>query len=403
MLSNFYTNTITQITGQEASIATLQQQLGTGLAVPTAGTDPAAFVQAAQDQSGITGLAADGQNQIRLQAQLGSGSSTLEQSSTLLDSVHALTLQALNGTTSATNFQALSQQVSQAQAQILSLANSKSPDGNFIFGGTDTTQQPFVLGSSGTVSYEGNSGQSAVEVAPGITINAALDGSTFTQAMSGNGYASVTASASNTGDSTLLPVGVTQQSAATAFQQGSTPVTVAFATGASGALNYTATQGGVAISTGAVSSGSDITLNGIQFSLSGAPASGDQFTIAPSRPQSVFALFQSLQTALASPGATTAQTAQTRQVLGNALGTLGQYQDLTTSTNARIGLVLKTAATAATADQTTSTTLQTDQYNQVSANLPAVLTKLNQQTTSLQAALKAYAVVQQTSNLFSLL
>lgn len=403
MLSSIYTNTISQITSQETQIGALQAEVSSGNAVPTAGTNPGAFVQAARDQAGVTAYGADGANQVALQAKLGTASGTLQQASSTLDSIQGIVLQGLNATTSTGNFQALSVQVGEAQQQMISLANAQGPDGNYLFGGTNATQVPFISGSGGAVSYMGNNGVSNVEVAPGVMVNAATDGTPFLNALTGNGYASVTASASNTGSSTLLAVGVSQQSAANAFQQGTASTVVSFSAGATGGLTYTATQGGTTIATGPISSGNNITLGGIEFQLSGTPATGDQFTIAPARPVSVFDTFQKIQSALASPGSTAAQTAQTRQVLGNALGTINQYQSLMTSTNSKIGMLIKMANSASTSDQAGSARLQTEQSNLTSANMPAVLTQLDQQTTALSATYRAFAVVQQMGSLFNLI
>ena len=139
-----------------------------------------------------------------------------------------------------------------------------------------------------------------------MTVNAALSGSVFTAAMTGNGYASLSAASGNAGSATLLATGVSDLSAATAFQEGSSPVTISFAASADGALAYTATEGSATIGSGPVDTSDGATptidLDGVELQLSGTPADGDSFTMAPSRPQSVFAMVQQIQSALSAPG-----------------------------------------------------------------------------------------------------
>lgn len=399
MNTTFYSTASQNFMTQEQQIQTLQQEIGTGVAVPTAGTNPSNFVGAVRDASQISILGADNQNQTNLQARLGIATTTIQQTSTVLDSIQAIALQAINGTTSSQDYQALSEQIGSADQQLMSLANIQGVNDNYIFSGTTETTKPFVESGSGSVTYVGNDGSSSVEIAPGIQVNAALSGSVFTGSPSGNGFANVSASLSNTGTATLLAVGVTQQSAAQSFQQGSQPITISIGS-SSGHPAYTAKQAGAVIGSGSAKSGAAIQLDGLNFQLAGSAVSGDSFTIAPSRPQSVFALAKTIQAALSSAGSTPAQMAQTRQVLGNALGAITAYQNRLAATNAKIGVVLKTITGASTANANMKIADQTNQSNLTAVDLPAALTSIDQQTSALQAALKAFSVAQGLS-LFS--
>jgi flagellar hook-associated protein 3 FlgL len=396
MQTTFYTDASQSFTNLEQQLQTLQTQISTGVAVPNAETNPAAYVGGALDASQIALLGSDDQNQTSLQAGLGVASSTIQQASEELDSIQAVALQALNATTSAADLQGLAEQVGEGAQQLVSLANTQGANGNFIFSGTAASTQPFVESASGSVTYLGNDGSSSVEIAPGIEVNAALNGSVFTGALSGNGFASVSAALSNTGTATLLAVGVTQQATAQQFQQGSQAITLAIGS-AGGKTTYTATQGGAVIGSGSATSGAEIDLKGVEFQLSGSAAVGDDFTIAPSRPQSVFGLTTTIQAALTSPGDTPAQLAQTRQIIGNALGGIASYQNLFSSTNAKVGIVLQTITGASTANANTAAVDQTNQANLTATNVPAALTSVDEQTNALEAAMKAFSMTENLS------
>ena len=392
MLSSFYTDAAQTFSNQEANLSLLEQQLSTGKAVSTASDNPAAFVTAATDSASATLLTSEGIAQTNVQSQLGVATSALQQAGTVVDHLQSIALQAANATENPADFQALSEQVGSSLQQLISIGNTQGNNGEYLFSGTAKNAQPFVQTGSGPVQYMGNDGLSMVEISPGISVNAALSGSAFTNGLSGNGYASVAGAATNGGTATLLPVGVANEASATAFQQGSKPITVTFSSGASGAVVYQASQGGVTVGSGPANSGGNIALDGVEYKLSGAPNAGDSFTIAPARPQSLFGLTQSIQQALATPGSTPAQLAQTQQVIGNALAGLGQYQTLLAGTNARVGVVLQNTQRAASANAERSTADQTNASALTGANIPQVMTDISQQTSALQAAFKAFGL-----------
>lgn len=392
MLSSFYTDAAQTFSNQEANLSLLEQQLSTGKAVSTASDNPAAFVTAATDSASATLLTSEGIAQTNVQSQLGVATSALQQAGTVVDHLQSIALQAANATENPADFQALSEQVGSSLQQLISIGNTQGNNGEYLFSGTAKNAQPFVQTGSGPVQYMGNDGLSMVEISPGISVNAALSGSAFTNGLSGNGYASVAGAATNGGTATLLPVGVANEASATAFQQGSKPITVTFSSGASGAVVYQASQGGVTVGSGPANSGGNIALDGVEYKLSGAPNAGDSFTIAPARPQSLFGLTQSIQQALATPGSTPAQLAQTQQVIGNALAGLGQYQTLLAGTNARVGVVLQNTQRADSANAERSTADQANASALTGANIPQVMTDISQQTSALQAAFKAFGL-----------
>ncbi len=398
MQSIYYQGAASSFTSQENQIARLQSEISSGKSVQTAADNPAAYVGAAQDASSVTTLSSIDGSQTNIQATLEQGTSSLSQASTALDKIQSIALQAINGTTSGLNYAALGQQVQSGLQQLLGIANTQDGNGNYLFSGTAQSTQPFTQNASGAVTYVGNSGVSGVEISPGVSVNAALSGTVFTNGLDGNGYASVNAAASNAGDATVLATGVSQEGSAAAFQTGSKPITLSFtASSSTGKLTYQARSGGTTIASGPVaSSGKSSTLDikGMEFKLTGTPATSDTFTIAPARHQSIFALAGQIQSALQSPGSTPAQRAQTRQILGNALGGITQYQNRIASVSAKAGVVLKSITNAGTANALASTQAQTDANNKTAANAPAVITALEQHTSALQAAMKAFSVAQ---------
>jgi flagellar hook-associated protein 3 FlgL len=392
---NFYTNFTQNLATQEAQLNTLQTQVSTGLKVQTPDQNPAVFETATLGQDQISALANDSTTQASIQVQLGAVTNAYSEASTLLDNVQTVVEQALNGTTSPQNLAELSTQVKSALQQLQSIANTTAPNGTFLFGGSRGSVAPFQVGASGAVEYLGDGGQSQAAITPDTQASTIANGDVFVAGLSGNGTSSIAAAASNAGTGQLLSTGIVSQAAANAFQQGNLPITLSFAAGATG-TTYTATQNGATIGTGtlAVTGSTTLQLAGSAFEITGAPAAGDSFTISPSRPQSAFALLQTIATALGSAGSTPAQVAQTNQVLNNSLAGIAQYQQSVLTGQAQTGVTLQAVSAAGTSNSEQSTTEQISVQNATGVNTPVAITQLDETLTALQAAMKAFGDAQ---------
>lgn len=399
-----YTNFAGSVGQQEAAINTLQGQISSGLAVSTADQNPGAYEIAATANDQIGALAADNTTQGAIQSQLGSAGGVYSSVLSLFDNVQSVIEQALNGSTNAQDLQSISSQVASAAQQLQSLGNTTGSDGTYLFGGSRGNVAPFQTDANGTVVYLGDGAQSVASIAPGDNVPVLSNGDVFVAGLSGDGIASVTASATNTGSAGLVSQGVFSPTAANTFQTGRAAITLNFSQGAAG-LVYTATQGGATVATGPVTAavgtgGQTLQLAGEDFQLTGTPAAGDSFTLTPARPQTAFSLLQNLATTLSNAGSTAAQTAQTRQVLNQSLAGLAQYQQAVVSAQAQNGVTLQAVSAAGTRNTNQTSALQSSVQAAVGLNTPAAIAQLDLSVTALQAAMKAFGSVQNLS-LFS--
>lgn len=418
---SFYSSFLNGLSSQESQIATLQQQISTGSAVQTPDQNPVAYETAALASSQITQLTNDATTQSTVQTQLGAANSAYSSVTSLLDNVQSIVEQSLNGTTSTQNLSSLASQVQSASQQLLSIGNTQLPNGNYLFGGSRGNIQPFQADASGNVSYYGDAGQSQADIDDGTLANTLVNGSTLTSALSGDGTSFVSANNGNTGTGQVLQQGPASITAANAFQAGNNSITISFSKNSSGALTYTATQvpgsfsnvngapvftptPGVTPTTlqtvtlsASSSSPTDLTISGMNFAISGTPASGDSFTITPSRPQSAFSLLNGLSTALTGTRSTPAQAAQTNQKLNQYLAGIGQYQQNVTVAEAQNGVTLQAVSNAQTNVSAQKNTAQATINNATAVNMPATITALNQTITAVEASMKAFAETQSLS------
>ena len=394
---SFYNNFSTSLAAQEAQINTLQQQISTGMKVQTASQNPAAYETAALGNDQISQLTNDTTTQAAIQTQLGAANDAYSSVTSLLDNVQSIVVQALNGTTSSQNRNALATQVQSASQQLLSIGNTVAPNGSYLFGGSRGTLAPFQVDSNGKIAYFGDAGQGQASISPGETANTLVTGEVFTSALSGDGTTSVTANSSNTGSGEIIQQGLVNANTANAFQHGNSPITVSFAVSGT-TTTYTASQGGSTISTGTLNSNgtnqTSVQLAGVNYDITGSPANGDSFTIAPSRPQSVFSLLKQISTALGDTNATPAQTAKTNQVLNQSLAGLAQYQQAVTTAQAQNGVTLQALSTATTGNTSQKTAVQTTVNQAIAVDMPTAITALDQTMTAVQAAMKAFSTAQ---------
>jgi flagellar hook-associated protein 3 FlgL len=370
----------------ESSIASNQNDISSGLSFTTASEDPVG----AGLVSGYNQVLAQSQqytsNGNSAQSSLNIEDNAITQLQNQLQSVRSLALEANNGTESQQDLSAIATQVSQIQQSLLSLANTQDGAGNYIFGGFATATQPFSLGASGA-TYSGDQGQRQVQIGAAQTVVVGDNGNlVFNQIKNGNGTVNVTAAAGNTGTGIL---GATTVSNPTAYTGGS--YTIEFtASSAYKVVNST----GATVTSGTYASGQAISFAGLEVTLSGRPAAGDNFDVAPSGNQSLFATVQNLATALGQGNATPVAQAQLNNSIAGAVNGIDQalqhLQTVQSSVGARLNSI--------TAQQSVATTQQTQLQQSITSiqglDYASAITTLDSQNTTLSAAMQAFTQTQ---------
>jgi len=208
-----------QLDQQKQSTAT--QQVSTGRPVNSLSDNPAAaadvvfnHIQGSEDDQCL-------QNISDLSSQLQTADSALNSVVTAATQAISLGVEGANGNLSAANQQAIATQVTGIRDQILSLAN-QTYEGNYLFAGTATSTQPFVLNGAqpGGVQYNGNTHVNSIDISAENSININVPGSQIFTNPNGNLIGSlnglITALQTNTG------VGAAVTTLQTAFSQVTT-------------------------------------------------------------------------------------------------------------------------------------------------------------------------------------
>src|SRR5258708_39363840 len=299
------------LTQLESNLSQTQNQISTKLAFTTPSQNPIAAGNVNNYDQALAQSQQYDANAGSAQTRLSTEDSALAQVQTELQSLRDLALQANNASVSTDGRTAIAAQAAQIQNSLLSLANTQDGNGEYIFSGFSTNNQPFTPTASGA-NYAGDQGQRQVQIAAGQTIADSDNGdSVFNQIKTGNGTFSASAASSNTGTGVL---------------GASTVQNPAAYDGGTYAINFTAANtyevrdsSNVLVTSGTYTDGQSIGFRGVQVTLNGQPAVGDTFSVAPSTNQSVFTTVQNLVTALQTETGSTAGNAQWVNAVNNAI------------------------------------------------------------------------------------
>jgi flagellar hook-associated protein 3 FlgL len=379
------TQFLTSINLLEASISQTQNQMSSQLSFTTASQNPIGAGSVNNYNQALAQSKQYGTNASSAQTNLSTEDNALSQVQTQLQALRTLALQANAGTLTNSNLSAIATQAQQIQNSLLALANTQNGNGEYIFGGFAAQTQPFTLNAAGA-AYNGDQGQRQVQIAAGQTVADGDNGDTvFNQIKTGNGTFSVAAAAGNSGSGI---VGATTVSNPAAYD-GGTYVIKFTAPGA-----YQVTEGATVVTTGSYTDGDTIAFNGVQVTLSGQPAANDSFTLAPSTNQSLFTSVQNLVSALQTGVTSSASSTALNNSINSAINNLDQALNKTSDVRATVGGRLNSITTQQSVATATQTQLQQSITNIQGLDFAAAITLLDQQNTTLSAALQAYTLTQ---------
>jgi len=306
-----------------------------------------------------------------------------------LQSLRSLALEANSGTASNANLSSIATQVTQIQNSLLSLANTQNGNGEYIFGGYSTQTQPFTLNATGA-TYNGDQGQRQVQIAAGQTVADGDNGeAVFNQIKTGNGTFTVTAGTANTPNTGTGVVGATTVSNPAAYD--GQPFSIVFTSPTA----YNIENGAGTVQTsGTYTSGGTIAYDGTQVTLSGAPVTNDSFAVTPSTNQSLFTTVQNLVNALQTGTSGANGKTGLSNSIATAINNIDQALAQASNVQSSVGGRLNTITTQLSASSSQQTQLQSSIASIQGLNYAAAITTLDQQNTTLSAALQAYTVTQ---------
>jgi flagellar hook-associated protein 3 FlgL len=242
--STLYANSVANMNQQQATIAELNQQIGTGKRVTTPGDDPVAAASAVRVNLQISRNSDLASNRQTVSTSLNAVSTALSSATALMTSIKSELVAAGNGAYDLPQRQFLAKQLQSQMQEMMGYANVQDGNGEYLFSGYKTGTQPYVLGNH--VNVGGSSGNAA-----GVSL-------------------------SDSGTALTSPFPGTATVTIASYTAGSPP---SFTYNVSGLPNASDNV------TNAASVNGQISLGGATLTLNGSPAIGDSFVVAPAPTQ----------------------------------------------------------------------------------------------------------------------
>jgi flagellar hook-associated protein 3 FlgL len=368
----------------QANLSDLQNRINSGKRINQPSDDPVGAARALELSHMTADVAQYQRNITAANARLGLEDQALSTSSDALTRVRTLVLQAINGSQTDETRADIAAELTQIRTQLMGLANGKDGNGDYLFAGNQVGAQPFAL-QGGTVVYAGDDGQRMVAAGPGMQVATGDPGSAvFMNIPTGNGTFQVSAGAGNAGSAVAGAISVTDR---TQWDNGS--YTIAFTSPTAYEVRDASNN---VVSSGSYSNDGNavVAFRGVQIAVSGTPAAGDSFGVGPSGKQDVFTTLGNIIDALHTVGGGTAM----RNALNEQFSNLDQAIGTLTQTRAAIGGRMNALDQQQSLNGDLSLQYQTSLSDVQDLDYYDAISKLNLQSTALQAAQMTYTKVQ---------
>lgn len=382
-------NFVDAVNRRQSELSRLQEQVATGQKFTRPGQDPAGAARMLGVDSALAANAQYVRNIGQAVGRLNVEESVLADAGDVLQRLRELAVQAANGPMSAESRAAIATEVRERRAQLLSLANTRDGNGEYLFAGHSTGTLPFAE-EGGAVRYRGDQGRREVQIGADRFVADGDDGAAVLMRIpNGNGVFQVAGSAANAGTLLLGDRSVTDPS-----QYDGGDYSLVFVTPDSWEVRDASAA---VVASGAYAPGASIAFRGLSVVVSGTAAAGDSFAVSPSGQQSVFATVDALLAVLGTPdGGATARVALAND-FSNLLLDIDQAFDSLSDTRAGVGARLSVLESQEDLLGDATLELKRVQSAVLDTDYADALTRLQQQLTSLEAAQQAFARTAQLS------
>lgn len=391
--ANLYDASIANLQRRQQALQTQQQQLTSGKRIASASDDPTGAARAERALAAIGRVEA---NQRALEASRNSmtlAESALGDAGELLQQAREAMIAAGNASYSDAERASQANKLQGIRDQLLSIANRPDGSGGYLFSGQGSSSPPF-LDQAGGVTYVGVAG--TIQTGNLDNFQLSIDGrAAWEQARSGNGTFVTDAGANSiTGNPAQAWVDSGRVTDPTLVTGQNYRVDIS-GTAPTQTYSVTNTDTGAGVTSGPYKSGQAIVFDGISVGVTGTPADGDNFTIAPAtNTLKVFDVLDRAISELKTPLRSNAQIAQSNTGrLRDIDAVMGGLQNVRSQTGERLNNLDGTETRLAALKQYNT------QERSAAEDIDMVqgISDFQNQQTGYDTALKTYAMVQRMS------
>jgi flagellar hook-associated protein 3 FlgL len=183
--STFTGGFIGEIQQLEQQQNTLQEQASSGLSVTLPSDNPSVMSEVLNLQTNGAANTQYQSNITQLQASATTSATAMNSLQTIVSQVNEIATNASSGTASSTQLSTYASEVEACIQQAMQLGNTQDANGNYIFGGTDSSTKPFVAttdanGNVTGVSYKGNTNVNQNDIGLSMTVATQVPGENTT-------------------------------------------------------------------------------------------------------------------------------------------------------------------------------------------------------------------------------
>ena len=384
--SNAYDGALNNLMSRQDNLAATQEQMTSGKRVIKASDDPTAAARAERARaleerttSSQKAVDASSNAMTLTESALGDANELLQQARELLVSAGDASYSDAERVSKADAIKAI-------RDQLLSVANRPDGQGGYVFSGQGSGGAPFV-DKPGGVAFQGVGG--SVNVATDEPLPLTLDGgSVWLTANTGNGVY-------ETKNTNSTSAWIDSGRVTSPTQITNSTYDIQFST-AGGTTTYSVLKDGSAVSSGnAFTSGQEISIDGMSFAITGAPADGDDFQTTPSTKS--LSVFDALDNAVAQLSKPAQGGPKVQQAVQESLRNLDQCNSQIASARSFAGTTLQRLDGVKGRLDATELSAQTSRSSAEDLDMVKALSSFNAQQTGYQAALQSYATIQKLS------
>ncbi len=399
--SHIYNTGLNSMLDQQAKLNTTQLQLAEGKRIIKPSDDPIGAGIALGIKQLIQTSEQYVSNGETAQTKLEVVESSLTSVTDILNRTRDLLLQGSNGSLNSQDRNSLALEIESRLEEMLSLANTQTSTGEYIFSGYATNTVPYTKDIAGNFIYNGDQGKQFVDVNSSLEIQTNFSGSEiFSEIPTGNGTFQTLGSSANTGLGVISSGSVIDKAAYI-----TDTYTVSIFSNASGVKSYRvdgANTGQVIPALPAVPAtdspryvdGANIEFSGVQIHINGLVEAGDTFTVEPSSSQDIFTTLQHSIDALRASDQSSTLQAQMTDRLNNGLINLDQALDHLNQGRSSVGTRLNVIESEKTINQNIVVQAQSSLSLVEDLDYASAITDLNKQSVALQAAQQSFVQIQ---------
>lgn len=389
--SSLYEASTTQMSNMQTQMAKTQMQLGANKRVLTPSDDPVAsarMLEVSQSQSMNSQFST---NRSSARNSLAQVDTTLTNVTDLMTSVKTLIVRAGNGSLTDADRASLATELDGRIQDLIGLANTTDGAGSYLFSGYQVGTKPFTQTATGA-TYNGDQGQRDSRVGASRSLPISDSGSSvFENNVAAKGTFHTAAAAANTGSAAVTGSSITDLSQLTGHNYA-VKFNVSAGVTTYDVLDTTASPPSTVQTAQPYTDGGPINFAGLQLTVGGTPADGDQLTVTAAGKQSIFTTLADLAAQLRQPGSGAAQTGLSN-ALAVANSNLQNAMDNVLSVHASVGSRLQELDSLDTTGDQNDVRYTSAMSDLQDLDMVKTISLYAQQQTAFQAAQKSFTMM----------